>query len=252
MSPDVFRLALRSMAGWPGVVAMFGGNPCSSPHFPELCRILREEIPDQSKRGLWSNGFMGHGQVVRDTFYPHATFNLNAHADAEAAADMDHWCPGRVIPSSVATPAWHGPILMDRADLGISEAQWVVLREKCDINQNWSGIIVDREGQPFGYFCEVGAALDGVRGENHGIPAVPGWWRRPMTSFADQVSGCCDRGCGVPFRFRGHLDRDDVYDVTRSWIKFTSPRKGKVSIHEHEKAPNEKSAILTDYMRLRS
>lgn len=254
MGVDVFRAAVRSMAGWPGVVAMFGGNPCSHPKFEDLAAILEEEIPEQHRRGLWSNAFLGHGETVRRVFYPHARFNLNAHADREAAVDMARWCPGKVIEASVGSPAWHGPILMDREDLGISAEDWVPIRESCDINRNWSGIVVERDGFPYGYFCEVAAAIDGVRGENHGMLASPGWWREPIANFAGQISGCCDRGCGVPFRFRGHLDRDDVYDVTRAWVPMTSPRKGRVSIHEHseglEKIP--RSGELTDYLRLRT
>src|SRR6185503_15593991 len=47
MTPDNFRLALRSLGGFDGVIAMIGGNPCIHPQFPELCRIFAEEIPEQ-------------------------------------------------------------------------------------------------------------------------------------------------------------------------------------------------------------
>lgn len=248
MGLDCFRDAVRSVREWPGIVALFGGNPCSHPRFPDLCAILVEEIPDQRHRGIWSNAFLGHGQVIRDTFYPLGRFNLNAHADTAAAADMEFWCPGKVIKKSIYEPASHTPILMDWRDLGITEDEWVSARERCDINLNWSSAIAERGGRPYAYFCEVGASLDGVRGENNGIPATPGWWEEPMARFIHQVDACCDRGCGVPLRRIGHLDRDDTYDLTASWAHIQ--HRGKIKIEVHETMPSA-CHEGTDYMGLR-
>ncbi|HXI98771.1 MAG TPA: radical SAM protein, partial [Gemmatimonadaceae bacterium] len=81
MGVDVFREAVRSLADWPGVIGIFGGNPPCHPRFGDLMAILVEEIPDQRHRGLWANDLLKHGELVRDVFYPHGMFNLNAHAD---------------------------------------------------------------------------------------------------------------------------------------------------------------------------
>jgi hypothetical protein len=117
---------------------------------------------------------------------------------------MDRWLPGRLIPTSRDRASWHSPILLDWRDMGLSEPEWVAKREACDINQHWSAAILERDGAPYAYFCEVAGALDGIRGENHGIPAVPGWWRFKMDRFGDQVKSCCDAGCGVPLKRLGH------------------------------------------------
>ena len=68
MTPDNFRLALRSLKGFTGVIAMIGGNPCISKHFPDLCRIFAEEIPNKRQRGLWSNNVFEYQELIRDTF----------------------------------------------------------------------------------------------------------------------------------------------------------------------------------------
>lgn len=253
MSPDCFRKALRSLKGWPGIRGVFGGNPCSHPRFAELMEILVEEVPLQRQRGLWSNNLLGHGELVRRVFWPQGRFNLNAHANPSAAAEIDRWLPGKLIPASRDRAAWHGPILMDRKDLGVSDEAWEAARESCDINVHWSSAIAERAGEPFAYFCEVGAALDGVRGENHGIPAEPGWWRFKMDRFEEQVRGCCDRGCGVPLRLKGHLDRDDTYDISPSWQGATEARpQAKPSTQLHSELPADKAVELTDYLRIRS
>lgn len=253
MSPECFRDALRSLEGWPGIRGIFGGNPTAHPEFEGLMRILVEEVPDQRQRGLWSNDLLEHGELVREVFYPNGYTNLNAHGDPAAAAQIDKWMPGHLIARSRSKPSWHGPILVERRDYGVSDEAWAAARESCDINQNWSGAIVERDGRPFSYFCEVASALDGVRGENHGMPATPGWWRSRMDAFEGQVRNCCDRGCGVPLRLKGHLDRDETYDVSASWLPAVSARRhSAVSIQAHDTLPSEQSHELTDYIGLRA
>jgi hypothetical protein len=251
MSLAVFREAVDSLDGWTGVVALFGGNPCNHNRFADLCAILTERVPPE-RRGLWANDLMEHGAIAAETFR-RGRLNLNAHADERAAAEIDRWFPGQLIEKSRRHQAWHGAILVDRRDLGVSDGDWETMREACDINRHWSGIIVEREGRPYGYFCEVAATLDGVRRENHGVLAAPGWWREPMETFEQQVRGCCDRGCGVPLRMRGHLDRADVYDVSSSWAAEigTRGRRYPVGAQVHEDL-GDRSHELTDYMGYRA
>lgn len=253
MSVDVFRQALRSLKGWPGIRGVFGGNPCSHPKFADLMQVLVEEVPNQKQRGIWTNNLMKHGALVREVLYPHGRFNLNAHCDEKSAAEIDRWLPGRLIPTSRDRPSWHSPILLDWRDMGLSEAEWVAQREACDINQTWSAAILERDGQPYAYFCEVAGALDGIRGTNHGIPAVEGWWRGSIASFGDQVSKCCDAGCGVPLRQLGHLDTDRVYDYSSAFIPLVDGKlkPGKVSGVLHGELATE-TQRPTDYQGLRS
>ena len=253
MSVECFREAVRSVKDWPGVVAMFGGNPCCHPQFPELCEILREEIPQQRRRGIWTNSYCDYGEIVADTFYPRGRFNVNAHGFTGLAAAVDKWTPGKLIRGSHASRSLHAPILFDWRDYNLTREDWVEIREACDINTNWSAAIVNRGGQPYAYFCEVAAALDGVRGENHGIPATPGWWRGKMEVFGDQVAGCCDRGCGVPLRRDGRYDRENTYDISPSWQKLTrdGAANSGVRIVVHSDA-EQTCREATDYMQLRS
>lgn len=254
MSPKVFREALRSLEGWPGIRGIFGGNPTRHCKFEELMGILVEEVPDQRHRGIWTNDLGKHGELIREVFYPHGRFNLNAHADREAAAEIDRWLPGRLIPTSRDRASWHSPILLDWRDMGLSESEWVEQREACDINRNWSAAIMERDGAPYAYFCEVAGALDGIRGENHGIPAVPGWWRFKMDRFGDQVKNCCDAGCGVPLKRLGHLDTDATYDYSTSFIPLVAGklRSPHLSGQLHEELTTVGTQSPTDYQGLRS
>lgn len=252
MSLDVFRKALQSLKDWPGVIALFGGNPVAHPKFDDICSILAHEVPDQRKRGLWTNNLFNDrkGEVARNTFYPSGRFNLNAHGNAAASALFDKWLPGRMVESTRTRASWHSPVLMDYRDYGLSEQDWITAREMCDINQKWSGAIAERDGKPYAYFCEVAASLDGITGQNHGIEAIPGWWKLPMAFFHEQVRKCCDSGCGVPLRRKGSLDKDETYDVSASWsVRLPDQRKNAVQLHFDLQEPTQE---VTDYQKYRS
>lgn len=249
MGLDCFRAAVESLRDWPGVVGIFGGNPCNHPKFAEICKILTEVIPQQRRRGLWSNDLLSHGEIAKQTFYPEGRFNLNAHSIQGAAAKIETFLPGRLIAKSDTTQATHAAILIDRRDYGMPDADWVAARESCDINQKWSGAIVERDGAPFGYFCEVAAALDGIRGENHGVPAQAGWWKHSIGAlgFQDQIRKCCDAGCGVPLRVFGRKDNEELFDISPSFAGFQNKRGVSVVRMELEKRVRES----TDYMGVR-
>lgn len=242
MSVDVFRAALRSLDGWPGIRGIFGGNPCAHPRFADLMTVLVEEVPDQKQRGLWTNNLLGHGPIVREVFYPKGRFNLNTHGNAAAADEMREYLPGVPIRDN-GIGSWHSPILLDWRDMGIGEPDWVAAREDCDINREWSAAIMQRAGKPYAYFCEVAGAIDGIRGENHGIEAVPGWWRWKMDRFTDQVRQCCDRGCGVPLRRLGHRDHEETYDISPSFVPLTVSRLVDVAVHREMPAGTERATL---------
>jgi hypothetical protein len=247
MSLECMEAALITLSDWPGIVAMFGGNPCLHSRFHEACRLWQKHI-SPSHRGLWTNNLRGHGPIVKDTFYPEGRFNLNIHEEAEAATEMRKWLPG--IPIYGHFESWHGGILLDRKDYAVADAEWVKMREECDINRNWSGAVYERGGRPHAYFCEVAGAIDGVLGGNNGVPCEPGWWQRGMDQFAGQIRACCDAGCGVPLRAKGHQDCETTYDISPRWKDAVQKRAGKVSITQHADYPST-TYELTDYAQLR-
>lgn len=254
MSLACVEEALRCLQGWPGVIACFGGNPTTHSQFPEICELWERYVPEQRQRGLWTNNLLRHGEQARKTFWPHGTFNLNVHGSEPAALEMERWLPN--------IPIWgregashHGAILGHYADYGVSEAEWVEKRERCDINQNWSGAIYERDGQPYMYFCEVAGSHDGVRGENNGVRCEPGCATWGMEKFQHQVTACCDRSCVVPLRLKGHGDREEVYKVSPSLVSLTLP-SAETQAHRvrTDVATNAADTVheLTDYESLRA
>lgn len=164
---------------------------------------------------------------------------------------MDRWFPGRVIRGTDTNYSWHAAVLVDYRDLGMSEAEWVEKREACDINRHWSGIIQEFDGKAYGYFCEIAGTIDALTGQRNGVAVYPGWWREGMPTFQHQVRNCCDRGCGVPLRIKGHYDREDTYDVSPSWLPLLQKGSGKVKTVVHSEMP-ENCKESTDYVRART
>jgi len=252
ISLSSFREACESLRDWPGIVGVFGGNPTTHKQFPELCAILCEVIPDQRHRGLWSNNLLKHGSVVRDTFYPHGTFNLNAHGNAAAFADFERWVPGKAIKESGTTQSWHSPILTAIEDFVGSEyipdreTMWAIIKN-CPINNDWSGGIIERNGVAKGYFCEVAAAFDILYDEDNGIPVYPQWWKSGIERFENQIERWCP-SCGVPLNLKGSMDLDDTdtYSKTHEQLVQIKPYRKATLIESLHQTRTERA---TDYMR---
>jgi hypothetical protein len=228
MSVKNFRIAVESLREYPGVVGMFGGNPCVHPAFESLCDIMREVMPDKSRRGLWTNRIFYHGEIVRRTF---GYQNLNVHQSAVAIAEIQAAMPGRKI-WGTDSPSMHAPILVAIKDIIPDKAARRSVIETCDINLKWSGCITQLphvNNELRCYFCEVAAAFDHVYQEDNGLPVTYGWWRRPIADYEHQIERWCN-SCGVPLRMNGHLDVDitDDYSATHAGL-FGSKRRLGVS-----------------------
>ena len=79
---------------------------------------------------------------------------------------------------------------------------------------------------------EVAASFDLARGTDYGFEVKPGWWRKNISDFEEQVLRFCP-GCGVPARLKGHMDYEqiDTYTSTNIDIAKKSTEK-KRSVKE--------------------
>ena len=221
MTPENFRAALRSIADFKGVRAVIGGNPCMHAKFPELCDIIEEEVPDKAQRGLWTNNFFKHRKRAVEVF---GVMNLNPH---NVKRGIDSLSPVSARYWDHEGHSFHAPILTAVKDLYGEEEMWNKI-SSCDVNQNWSGTLIQNKGKLRAYFCEVSASFDLARGEDHGIDPVPGWWKRPIQEFSSQITHFCP-GCGVPARLKGQQDslETDHYTVSNRDIAQKAELNGR-------------------------
>lgn len=232
MTPENFRAALRSLKGYWGIIAMIGGNPCMHPKFKELCQIFVEEVPNKMQRGLWTNNFFKHKDLVLETF---GTFNLNTHGAERAEGPLKELAELAQAQQSVVWSYFgnskHAPLLTAVKDLFPEEEMWVKITN-CDINREWSATIIQNKGELRAYFCEVAASFDLARGTDSGHPVVEGWWLKHIEEFGDQIKKFCP-GCGVPAKQPASLDKDEVDHVSPSNADLVKKPNRKVIYINH-------------------
>lgn len=206
ITPRQFEDACLSLKDYFGVVGMFGGNPAIHPKFEELCEIMKATIP-YPQRGLWSNNPLGKGRTMAATFNPTVS-NLNVHLDKAAYDEFKRDWPA-CGPVGLHVDSRHSPVYVSQIDLGIPEEQRWQLISECDINQHWSAMIGVFRGELRAYFCEIAGAQAMLKQHDSTYPDTghkvePGWWRKPMQEFSEQVRHHCHR-CAVPLRGYGEL-----------------------------------------------
>lgn len=222
MTVEQYAAALDSLAGYFGVIGLFGGNPALHPRFDEICGVLRDKVPLE-QRGLWCNHPRGNGGHMRATFYPPHS-NLNVHLDREAYDEFcrdwpecrdylkgldPSWPEAQGLPPHRVGDARHSPVYVAMQDVIPDEEERWRLIGRCDVNQFWSAMVCVVRGQLRGFFCEIAGAQAMLHQEEPGypdlgLPAVPGWWNQGMDAFDAQVRYHC-HACGFPMRGYGDL-----------------------------------------------
>lgn len=211
MTLEQFRQAVDSLAGFPGVVGVMGGEPTLNPEFPEMIRYLAQARPggrrprrllapvrdfNRFHRGNWNNLTnvrRGLWSALGRLYYE----NLEAISDIFPYQCLnDHKNSGL-----------HQALLIPRKELGIADEEWLRLRDKCWIQNEWSASITPRGA----FFCEIAAALDMLFDGPGGWPVEPGWWKRTPEEFGDQLHWCemCSAALAVP-RIEGNRETDII------------------------------------------
>ena len=254
ISMEQFEKACISLADYPGVVGVFGGNPAMHPQFAEICTILADHIPFE-QRGLWCNNPLGKGAAMRQTFNP-AVSNLNVHLDKTAYSDFKSSWP-ECNPFGIKDVSRHSPPYVAMQDIISDEEEMWELISNCDINQHWSAMICVFRGELRAFFCEIAGSLAMLHqgNPNHpdlGFIVTPDWWKQPIESFAQQIKQYCP-ACGVPLRGYGELAQNpngvEQVSPTHAPIYHPKDQHRKVQIVTHRsQLGNQQLNMMTDYL----
>ena len=111
----------------------------------------------------------------------------------------------------------------------MSPAEWEANRDKCWVQNLWSGTV-----NTFGaYPCEVMASIDAtLYGGKHAWPVTEDWWKRTTAEFGDMVK-LCDH-CALAQPGPGSVDntdRDMVVTIQR-WTTKTGTKQVFVRCHD--------------------
>jgi hypothetical protein len=282
MTPEQFEQAVLSLGfGGPepfwGVVGVFGGNPCTSRYFEDYCRILKAHVP-YAQRGLWSNRLMGRGAWARTTFNPNVS-NINTHLSKEAYDEFKAEWPEAIearpehAMRGLTDDARHGSPWISMKDLeelpfpdgsvrpNTEENRWALIGG-CTVNKHWSSIVGLVGGELRAFACEIMLHAAAMHAENPdwdrtgrplpdlGLPALPGWWKRPRTDFDEQFRTFC-HNCSVPLNRPGQLaiggEREEFSERHR-WIARPKVRGREVAFVSSETL-EKRDRPATEYLK---
>ncbi|MBP3421798.1 MAG: hypothetical protein J6K37_05960 [Lachnospiraceae bacterium] len=279
MNFDTFKRAIDSLEGYNGVIGIMGGEPTLHPEFERFVSYIRDKfgeyrgdnrliypqkefIKEIRRRefeshvyrkgedgtgnnracgnfkmygpGLWSNmgaTYRQYYELIQDSF--NVQF-LNDHINA----------------------SYHQPGLFARKDLEIADDEWIKLRDKCWIQNEWSATITPKGA----FFCEIAGALDMLFDGPGGWKIEPGWWKRKPEEFGEQLHWC--ELCGFAlntFMRDAEEEMDDVSPTLYNMLKqIDSPKlkAGKINlvkiengvIAEESKAPGKHFSAAQPYI----
>lgn len=230
MDFETFKRAVDSMEGFPGLVALIGGEPTLHPEFERFMEYLQQKYPRQERqKRLYYPQDKFIFELLHQEFESH---RLATKADGRRTFER----AGIGIYSNMSgtyhkyheqiqdtfqvqflndhiNPSFHQPGLFARKDLGISDEEWIPMRDNCWLQNAWSATITPKGA----FFCEVAAAMDMLFDGPGGWPIEPGWWKRKPEDFGEQKCWC--EYCGFPLKTFMRPSSDEIDDVSPSMYK---------------------------------
>lgn len=173
MEPSLIELALRSLDGYVGRIGCMGGEPTSHPDFELICRLYQKYY-DRGHTGLWTSGgsyYDRHKKLIMKTF------QMQLYNDHSAVGE-------------------HHPFLIASEECVPDEDLRLRLIDQCWVQSKWSPAINPKGA----FFCEIAAVLDLLFDGPGGMDIKPGWWKRELVDFQDQIDWACPKcSMAVPF-----------------------------------------------------
>jgi hypothetical protein len=262
MDWETFQRAVASLKDFTRTVGIMGGEPTLHPEFERFVRHIAQEYPSQNQLPAVKKPLVNFIEYIRDrNFFLDETLNNRKGPGLFTSLCDNFYEHYELIQDSFSyqlindhnNSSLHQPLLISRKELGISDEKWIPMRDKCWIQNMWSASITPKGA----FFCEVAGALDMLFDGPGGWPIEPGWWKRELKDFGDQLHWC--EICGGALLQSGRLGNEEIDDVSPKLYeklkKLGSPKvkQGKVNVLKTDgqvvgdAMPDTINRNLTDY-----
>lgn len=243
MDFDTFKRAVDSLEGYQGIRSIMGGEPTLHPEFERFIRYLGSKFPERENPYVYpQKDFikkvhrveLGNLEVINDGVERIGIVGPGMFSNMGASYKKHYEIISDILPfqglNDHMNPVYHQSALITRKELGITDDEWVKMRDKCWIQNEWSAGITPKGC----FFCEVAGVLDMLLDGPGGWPIEPGWWKRTPEEFGDQLHWC--ELCGFALNTFTRDSAEEIDDISPEWYerlkKLDSPKlkSGRVNV----------------------
>lgn len=262
MDWDTFQKSVKSLEGFENCIGIMGGEPTLHPQFERFARYLAEKHPLDYPVHTTRKPILNFPRYIRDkNYFGDETLNQRKGIGLWTSITKQYYQNFELIQDVFSyqsindhnNPSLHQPLLASRKEMGISDKEWIPVRDNCVIQNMWSASITPKGA----FFCEVAAALDMLFDGPGGWPIEPGWWKREPEDFGYQLNWC--EICGGALFHSGRLSSEEIDDVSpmlyKKLMEVGSPKlkSGRVAVMDMEDPkpgqpmPDTKNRYLPDF-----
>ncbi len=228
MDFDTFKRAVDSLDGYQGIRSLMGGEPTLHPEFERFIEYLGSKFPKRKNplvKPLRSDEFIekvqqvetGNFQEIDEGMPRMDIVGAGMFSNMGATFRKYYEVISDILPfmglNDHLNTIYHQSALITRKELGIPDDEWLKLRDRCWLQNEWSAGITPKGC----FFCEVAGVLDMLLDGPGGWPIEPGWWKRTPDQFGDQLHWC--ELCGFALDTFTRDSAEEVDDISPEWYE---------------------------------